>query len=190
MDHQIPKSLTFPLGTWVHMLQSFPVLPCSLGQRLMGQRCVMDSLTICRALCSRWMCGQLHAIDSKSNWKGRIWMAPKAGAVQRCLNHVLSKCVHDFQPCFLAQWVCFCSLCSEKCSQVLFWVAFHAHLCTVIPCRSLCGTLSWICCWVGAQFLYLQCYCLSYSLELFAPCFRGWGLWTFRCLSSMWGTLE
>lgn len=119
------------------MLQSFPVLSGSLGQRLMGKRCVMDSLTFCSALCSRCK----HVVSCMSltrNWTEKVECGcpPKQDLYNPAFSCVLSKC---------AAWpsrILFgtMSLCLLPDHFVLrsaprSWVAFHAHLHTVIPYR-------------------------------------------------------
>lgn len=147
MDHQIPKSLTYPFGTWVYMLQSFPG---SLGQRLMGKRCVMDSLTFCSALCSGWK-GVVSCMPLTHNRTEKVEYGcpPKQDLYSPAFSHVLSKC---------AAWPSkiLCGMMglfllpdySVLRSAPRSWLSGLSMLICVLwlLTGSLCGTLSWSCC--------------------------------------------
>lgn len=191
MDHQIPKSLTYALGTWVHILQSFPVLP---GQRLMGKRW-MDSLTFCSALCSSWKCVvSCMLLTHNKTVKVEYRCSPEQDLYNPAFSHVLSKCAawlssmfFGTMGLFLLPGYCVLRSVSRSWFEWLFMLICVLSLLT----GSLCSTLSCICCCSWGHILDLQCYCLSCSLELLAACVRGWhDQWTFRWLSNMWVTLE
>lgn len=137
MDHQIPKSLTYPLGTWVHMLQTFPVLSGSLGQRLMGKRWVMDSLTFCSALCSRWKCLVSCMLLTHYQTEKVEYGSPQSRTCTP-LHSAMSwaNVLHVFLAFFFGIMGLF--LLPDYCilrSVARSWVAFHAHLCAVTPYR-------------------------------------------------------
>lgn len=125
------------------------LLPGCLGQRSMGKRCLMDSLTFCRALCSRWKCvAMCLSLTHNQAEKVELGCPPKQD-LYLAFSHVLSKCAAGPSSMFFGTMGLFllpdyCALRSAPRS----WFEWLFRLICVLSLLegSLCGTLSWICC--------------------------------------------
>lgn len=148
MDHQIPKSLTYPLGTWVHMLQSFPVLLALLGKDwwardawwILSQSAVLIAPGECLwpAVC--------HCYNQTE--KVEFGYPPKQDLYNPACSHVLSKCVAWLLAMFFGTMGLFLLpdyfVLRSAASSWYEWL--FMLICVLSLLAGLCGTLSWICC--------------------------------------------